>query len=62
MYIRMQCIYVFWITDTINTDGFPKIINRLAFKVETDSILGGEEPEFLYIVYFRRRSIVRVYR
>jgi hypothetical protein len=28
----MHCIYVFWMTDTINADGFPKIIKRLVSK------------------------------
>jgi len=38
-------------TDTINTDDFPKIIKRLAFKVDTCTIQDGVGPEFLYIVY-----------
>lgn len=57
--VRMERIYVFCMTDTINADDFPKIIKSLACKVGTAPVLGGVGPEFLYIVYFRRRSIVR---
>ena len=47
----MQCIYVFWMTNTIKADSFPKIIKRLSLKVEAGSILVGVGPEFLYIIY-----------
>ena len=47
----MQCIYVFWMTETIKADDFPKIIKHLVFKVGTGTFLVGVGPEFLYIVY-----------